>query len=252
MPKSVVVWVMAMFTAFALVVSPADAQQDEEGLLDVRIQTAFASLVPVSLEPLGETLSRAGLSQDCRILIFDDLTEVRVPDGTQPLNLSSLRALKRMPVTQDGTLLLYLPAGRYAVVNSYCIPVSTGNPFSRTVVGSLSCCPSIEADPPYQSLTTESGDWVASYQTVDVVAGGRTRLTVEGLPEQPVSRKKLWTTILVAVGLVAGVALIASVGILRPKFNPRSDPKNPKSLETAATERAADFDDVFGDFLKRQ
>jgi hypothetical protein len=235
-------------------------QEKEEGLLELHLATAFASLdtSPTDLLLDGEEpLSRAGLSQGCEVLVFGDLSKTRLPAGTRPLDLSSLTPVKRSPVNQDGTLYLYLPPGRYSVVNHSCIPVDVRpyiGPITRRAPTGLTCCPRVEADPPMTKLRTESGDWVIDIQTVDVRANQTTRATILGLPEEPPSKKKVWAYIAIVVGLVLGASIVGSIGVLRPKFNPISKANRTKELnpDPDPDHRPADFDDVFGDFLRRR
>lgn len=234
-------------------------QGAEEGLLELHVATAFASLENPSLGAPFESkpLSAAGLSQDCEVYVFNDLSNTRMPNGTAYLDVSSLTPLSRSPVNQDGSLYIYLPAGRYSIIYRSCIPVDA-RPYIVPGSGArgigLTCCPRIQADPPLQELRTESGDWVSDMQTIDVPAGGRARVSMLGLPEEPPSRKKIWTYILISVGLVVGGAVVASLGALRPRFNPTSRADRTQSLppNTDPDYRPADFDDVFGDFLKKR
>lgn len=251
-------WIIIPMTlaGIALTASPARALSEEEGLLAVRISSAYASPEPRTIVGLGETLlTRAGLYPGCEVLVYRDLSDTKLPNGTAPLDMSFLTPIERTGVTQDGTAFLYLPPGRYSVVNRSCIPVNVA-PYLAPGVNRhnapRTCCPEIEAVPPYEALRTESGGWVINMQTVDVPAGGSAAISVIGLPEAEPSSKKAATYGLIVLGLVVGTALIVSVGVLRPRFNPSSSAEHPKSLKPDPNDKHADFDEVFGDFLKKR
>jgi hypothetical protein len=178
--------------------------------------------------------------------VYDDLSSRTMPNGTTPLNLSSLNPVASLRPNENGVADASLPPGAYSVVYRNCFVVEYD-----FRIGTI-CCPHVDASPRLQQLRTDSGDWVSDYQPVEIVEGAATTATLIGRPEPRPSRNEVRLIALLCLGLVVGGAALFSVTRLRPRFNPKSDPDNPVSLPPDPNYRPADFDDVFGEFLKRQ
>jgi hypothetical protein len=232
------------------------AAQPDEGLLEIRVGTVLARPGGyTSTSAFAPSLTPAGVLESCEILIFESLERVKLPRGTAPLDLNALTPIKRSPVTQDGRLFVYVPPGEYSVIIRDCIPVLGGFTtfYPRPPAQQLTCCPNIDADPPRHELKTEDGSWVSNFQTVTVRSGGTTILSIFGRPEEPPSRAKVWMYLGIAAGIVVLGAIVVSIGVLRPTYNPRSSADKARSLPPPDPgERPADFDDVFGEFLRRR
>jgi hypothetical protein len=228
---------------------------------------AVAARVPASAQDgvLGTLEFRATVDEDgdgeytpalCAVVVYA-LFEGTLPDSS--VNASDLPA----PITsastgRTGLARIELPAGRYTLRRTCTHDEGIDGPggfiFDRTAFNTpIVCCPAVKASPRQRVVYNEFGRPALVVQDVEIKPGEVTSASVAAAPNLPVSGREYWTIIAIVVAVtIVGLGLTAAWKFL-PRYDPRSDPKNPKRFEPNGPERKpAGFDDVFGDFLKKR
>ena len=192
-------------------------------------------------EPLEET---------CRVYVLPDMSEQRVPDAINSLDQTDppLPIIATRPVDSTGFVSLSLPAGEYSVMERGCFQIVPSGPSQRE------CCPKLKGEPALDSLKTVSGQAsFDSVQTVRINAGQTTTVVTQATFADETSRAKLLLILAILGGVLASILLVCGFWKFRPRYEPTTDPSNPVAApEPKSRGRAANFDSVFGDFLKRK
>jgi hypothetical protein len=243
------VLLVAALCAAVIAASSQDATAAQraggEGVLEIVFSSELATGRNEIATTFTPSISPAGLLHNCTVWVFPDLSSVQLPVGTAVYDISTLTPVQKLRVPEDGRLTVTLPPDRYSVVQRDCFPIQ--------IRSYDPCCPHIDADPGRKRLDTEDGEIVAFTQTVDVHPDRLARVTAIGRPEPEPSRRKILIVAGACLAALFGVAAIGSIRILRPVYNPVSDPDHPISLPPETEEEAqrkAGFDQVFGEFLR--
>ncbi len=218
--------VLAAAVACALA-SPAGAQEGEGTL---RVSVVFDAFRK------GEYTGG-----DCNVFVYN-----LIPDDAL-FHASENAPVAKQSTTATGDAVFSLPPGEYSV-REEC--AHTGQTF-WAFAGP--CCTYSDEDPSYRLISRTEGIARFVVQDVRVRAGKETTATVRESTLPFVDRNKIRMRLLIIFGAVLGGCALTGVWNFRPRYDPKSDPKTPKRLKTKGAEPPqADFDDVFGDFLKKR
>ena len=200
---------------------------------------------PSQLSPMGKTVP---LLATCRIYVLPDMRGQRVPDDVNA-NLDGdppIRIVRTQRVDASEVASIELAPGTYSFLQRGCFEVVP------QAISRRSCCPNVVGLPAMETVRSVSGAPAFEVQTVTVTPGSTANLLVHATFESQTSRAKL-LLILLILGAIGLGAIGAATWAFRPWYNPASDPDNPlQGPEPPPGSRPAEFDDVFGEFLRKR
>jgi hypothetical protein len=219
---------LAVLAAGAVALASTTHAQEGEGTL--RVTMVF--------DALGTGEYTGG---DCNVFVYN-----LIPDD------ALFRAYDNAPVAQrsttaTGEAVFSLPPGEYSV-RKQC--AHTG----KKVEGAgVACCRYYDEEPGYRLISRTEGIGHFVVQDVRVNPGEETTASVRESTRSFVNRNQIRMRVLIVLGVLLAGSALTGIWKFRPRYDPKSDPKNPKRLQTKGPEhRRAGFDDVFGDFLKKR
>jgi hypothetical protein len=234
--------VLVAIGALFLVAPDASTQEgSEDGTLVAAV--VFSPLRDWELQPAR-----------CTVHVFEDLREYVAPAELTDVADPRLPHVTSGRTGDQGRTIFSLPPGRYSVGRGDC------DHWEEFAIANLEdpyypyqCCQFFEGRPKPTKIYDDAGVWVITVQHIEVKAGELSTAYFEEWGEDSSASRLEWFLMLgIVVGAFAVVGVAAA--ILRPRYAPASDPLNPKRYEPPPEERdrrPATFDDIFGEFKRK-
>jgi hypothetical protein len=230
------------------------AQDVGTGVLVVEIGTELA-VPPPRLGSPTPSVTSAGLLATCEVIVYRDLSDVRVPDQLAEQNAVPSEWIGRISPDDAGRATFELPAGRYSVLQRGCIGERTADTNPGESDFSAECCVRLQGEPELVWVRTESEAPAFQVQIAEVTQGATANVSLSAVAESETSNSERWFFAGLLAAVLGVIAVFGIVRWLRPTYGPRSSlpaKSLPPETEEEKQRRRVTFEDVFGDAVEER